>query len=154
MSRIGSLLLATGVAGVLVLAVLWGGSTEGRSPAGLLAAAPETPAVGDVVLAARPLGADSALRDCIVCHSVDPADASRAAPDLHGIVGAEKAGSPWFNYSKALRSADGIWSEAELDKYLTHPTTFLPGTKKTIAGIADAQKRREIIDALKATSGN
>ena len=154
MARIGSFIVAAAIAGALLLAVLWGGTTEGRSLAGLLPAAPTTPAPGEVVIAARPGGGDSALRDCVVCHSVDAADAPRGAPDLYGIVGAEKAGSPWFNYSTALRSAGGVWSEAELDEYLAHPPSFLPGTKKTIVGLADAEARRRIIDALKAASRN
>ena len=154
MFRVGSFVFAAVVAAALVGLVVWGGETEGRSPVGLLPAPPSTPAVGDVVIPARASGKDTALGACVVCHSVDPADASRAAPDLHGIVGAEKARSAWYNYSKALRAADGVWTEAELDRYLTHPPTFLPGTKKTIVGIADAEQRREIIEALKATSGS
>ncbi len=154
MSRLGSFVVAAGVAAVVVVAVLWGGGMEGRSLAGLLPAPPKTPAVGEVVMADRPTGTETALQECVVCHAVDPADASRAAPDLYGVVGAEKAASPWFNYSKALRAAGGVWSEDEIDKYLTRPVGFLPGTKKTIVGIADPQKRREIIDALKATSVN
>ncbi len=154
MPRFGSYVCAAGVAGVLVIAVIWGVGTEGRSVAGLLPAPPTTPAFGETVIPVRAAGADTALRDCVVCHSVDPADASRAAPDLDGVVGAPKARSPWFNYSEALRSAGGTWSEPDLDKYLTHPPTFLPGTKKTIVGIPDADERAEIIEALKATSGS
>ena len=154
MSRFGSFVVAAGVAAVVLVVVLWGGDMEGRSAAGLLPAPPRTLAVGEVVLADRPAGAGTALQECVVCHAVDPADASRAAPDLHGVVGAEKAASPWFNYSKALRAAGGVWTEDEIDKYLTHPVSYLPGTKKTIVGIADPEKRREIIDALKATSVN
>ena len=154
MWRIGSFLVALGLAAVVVLVVLWGGEREGRSLAGLLPAPPQTPAAGEFVLAERPSGDEGALRSCVVCHAVDPADASRAAPDLYGIVGADKAASRWFNYSAALRKADGVWTEDELDRYLTHPQSFLPGTKKTIVGIADAELRREIIEALKATGAN
>jgi cytochrome c len=154
MSRIVSFVLAAGFAGVLIVVVLWGVVTEGRSLAGLHPPTPKTPQIGEIVIASRPGGDDTALRSCVVCHSVDPADAPRAAPDLYGIVGSRKAASTWYNYSKALRSAGGVWTEADLDKYLTHPPSFLPGTKKTIVGIADANARREIIEALKATSGN
>ena len=154
MSRIGSFLVAAGVAGVLLGVVLWGKGLEGRSLAGLPPAPPATPDVGEVVFAEPPLGDGTALGACVVCHAVDPADGSRAAPDLYGIVGAEKAASPWFNYSTALRAADGVWTEADLDDYLSHPPSFLPGTKKTIVGIADPAQRREIIEALKATPAN
>ena len=151
MKPVGSFVFAAAVAGLLVLTVLWGGETEGRSMVGLLPAPPTTPALGEVVIPTRPGGDETVLSACVVCHSVDPADAPRAAPDLYGIVGAEKAASPWFNYSQALRSAEGVWSEADLDEYLAHPPSFLPGTKKTIVGIADPAQRRDVIDALKAT---
>ncbi len=154
MSRIVSFVLAAGFIGVFIVVVLWGVEREGRSLAGLHPPPPETPQIGEIILASRPAGDETALRPCVVCHSVNANDASRAAPDLYGIVGASKAASPWYNYSKALRSASGVWTEADLDKYLTHPPSFLPGTKKTIVGIADADARREIIEALKATSRN
>lgn len=142
-----ALMLAT----IFVLAVIWGMKTEGRSAVGLLPAPPATPAPGEVVMAAAPAGSDGALAGCVVCHNVDPAGAARAAPDLAGVVGAEKARSPWFAYSKALRTAGGTWTEAELDKYLTKPSAFLPGTSKTIVGVPDPEKRRAIIEALVAT---
>ena len=42
------------------------------------------------------------------------------------------------------------WTEADLDKYLTSPSKFLPGTTKTIVGIADAKERGDIIAAMKS----
>jgi len=53
--------------------------------------------------------------------------------------------------SPALRKAGGTWTEADLDKFLTAPSKFLPGTNKTLIGIADAKQRADIIAALKKT---
>ena len=138
---------------IFVLAIIWGMQTEGRSAVGLLPDPPATPAPGEVVELEMPAGSDGALGRCVVCHNVDRAGPARAAPDLAGIVGAPKARSPWFAYSKALRTAGGTWTETELDEYLTRPAAFLPGTSKTIVGIPDPAERQRIIEALAATAG-
>lgn len=96
-----------------------------------------------------PTGADGPLKDCVVCHSVERDGPMRAAPPLYGIVGAKKARMSWFGYSPAMRKAGGTWTEADLDKLLTSPSKFIPGTTKTILGYSDAKKRADIIAALK-----
>jgi cytochrome c len=101
---------------------------------------------------AVPVGAGGALKPCVVCHSVEAGGTLRSAPPLHGIVGAKKARTEWYGYSPALRQAGGTWTEADLDKYLTAPGKFLPGTAKTIVGIKDAKERADIIAALKKGS--
>lgn len=96
-----------------------------------------------------PVGADGPLKKCVVCHSVEAGGPLRVAPPLHGIVGARKARADWYGYSPALRKAAGNWTEADLDKFLTSPSKFLPGTTKTFLGIADPKERADIIAALK-----
>jgi cytochrome c len=98
---------------------------------------------------ARPVGADGPLKQCVVCHSIETGGTLRVAPPLHGIVGARKARTEYYAYSAALRNAGGDWTEADLDKFLTAPSKFLPGTAKTLVGIADPKERADIIAALK-----
>ena len=98
---------------------------------------------------AMPVGADGALKKCVVCHSVEAGAPLRVGPPLHGIVGARKARADWYGYSPALRKAEGNWTEADLDKFLTSPSKFLPGTTKTFLGIPDPKERADIIAALK-----
>ncbi len=98
---------------------------------------------------AKPVGADGPLKKCVVCHSVEAGGPLRVAPNLYGIVGAPKARATWYAYSPALRAAGGTWTEADLDKFLTSPSKFLPGTKKTISGFPDPKERADIIAALK-----
>jgi cytochrome c len=85
----------------------------------------------------------------VVCHSVETGGPLRVGPPLHGIVGARKARTEWYGYSAALRKAEGNWTDADLDKFLTSPSKFLPGTSKTLSGIPDAKQRADIIAALK-----
>ncbi len=113
------------------------------------AAFPGLQIVGPYKYKAVPVGADGPLKECVVCHSVESDGPMRAAPPLHGIVGARKARTSWFGYSAALQKAGGTWTEADLDKFLTAPSKYLPGTSKTILGIPDAKQRADIIAALK-----
>lgn len=98
---------------------------------------------------AMPVGADGPLKQCVVCHSVESGGPLRSGPPLHGIVGAKKARLDWYGHSPALKKAGGNWTEADLDKFLTSPSKFLPGTSKTIIGIADAKQRADIVAELK-----
>lgn len=95
-----------------------------------------------------PAGADSPASDCVVCHSLEKAGTARLAPSLWNIVGAPKARAGWFAYSAALRKAGGTWTVEALDHYLESPSTFLPGTIKTIAGIRDPAARAKLIRYL------
>ena len=107
-------------------------------------------ALGDVnyAYAAAPDGRGGPANDCVVCHSIDRNGPDRSAPNLFGIVGAPKARSPWFAYSQPLRAKGGAWSAEEIDKYLTKPSGFIPGTSKTLPPIEDASKRKKIIAFL------
>lgn len=106
-------------------------------------------AAGDYRYPEKPWGLDTPAKRCVVCHSLEANGPFRVAPNLHGIVGADKARDrAGFNYSQALREKGGTWTEEDLDKFLENASTFAPGSTKSIR-IADAEERREIIDYLK-----
>ncbi len=107
---------------------------------------------GSYVYKAIPVGADGPLKQCVVCHSIERNGALRVGPPLYGIVGAPKARTTWYGYSLALKTAKGVWSEDDLDKFLLSPSKFLPGTSKTLLGVHDAKERAQIIAALKTNS--
>lgn len=142
MQRIGSYLLAIAVVVATLAAVNWGLKEHPLAIA--REAAQATPRYE-----ATPAGATGALKDCVVCHSVERGGTLRVAPPLHGIVGAPKARAKWYAYSAALKKAGGTWTESDLDKFLTSPSAFLPGTSKTILGYRDPEQRADIIAALK-----
>lgn len=143
MQRVGSYVAAAVVIVAVVMGVVW--ALGMQQPVG----APGLQAAGPYKFKAMPVGADGPLRECVVCHSVEAGGPLRVGPPLHGIVGAPKARTDWYGYSPALRKAGGSWTEADLDKFLTSPSKFLPGTSKTIIGISDAKERGDIIAALK-----
>ena len=142
MQRVGSYAAAVTIIVAVVAGVIWTSKTQSAGVPGLQTAGPYK-------FKEIPVGADGPLKECVVCHSVETGGPLRVGPPLHGIVGARKARMDWYGYSPALRKAAGNWTEADLDKFLTSPSKFLPGTSKTLIGISDAKERADIIAALK-----
>jgi cytochrome c len=103
---------------------------------------------GGLTYAAAAPSEHGALAACVACHRVEAAGPERSAPSLRGVVGADKARADWFGYSPALRRAEGVWSAAELDRYLADPTAAVPGTFKTLSPLRDPAERRAVVEAL------
>lgn len=132
--------------------------TIARATAFVLAAALCTPLCADSTLKtsfeadqdmSRPWGYNSPAGRCVVCHSLEEGGPFRTAPNLHGIVGAEKARDrEWYNYSPALIRKGGTWTPEELDAFLADASAFAPGSTKSIR-VPDPEERQEIIDFLK-----
>jgi len=98
--------------------------------------------------AERPWGLDGPAGRCVVCHSLEQDGPFRVAPNLWGIVGADKARDrDGFAYSEALLKKGGTWTEEDLDEFLANASTFAPGSNKSIR-VADADERKKIIDYL------
>jgi cytochrome c len=96
----------------------------------------------------QPWGYDTPAGTCVVCHSLEEGGPFRVAPNLWGIVGAEKARDrAWYAYSPALIKLGGTWTIDELNAFLADPDSFLPGTKKSIK-VEDDLEREQIIDFL------
>jgi len=98
--------------------------------------------------AEQPWGLDSPAGRCVVCHSLEKNGPHRVAPNLWGIMGAQKASKSWYNYSTALRNKGGVWTEQDLDQFLADANQFAPGSTKSIK-VKDAEERKSIINFLK-----
>ena len=85
---------------------------------------------------------------CAACHSLEEG-VNRVGPSLHGIVGRESGTVPGFRYSSANLASDMVWTEGALFSYLKKPRETIPGTTMAFGGIADAQKRADLIAYLK-----
>jgi cytochrome c len=92
------------------------------------------------------------FRACASCHSTSPG-VHLTGPSLATIWG-HKAGTVagFDRYSNAMKGADVVWNEASLDRWLTDPNAFIPGTSMTFPGLADRSARADVIAYLKAVS--
>lgn len=107
-----------------------------------------------LALGARAAGADSGdavageklFATCAACHAPGP---GRTGPDLHGVVGRPAGTLAGFRFSRAMKNARRVWSEATLDAYLAEPQAVLPGNAMPFPGLPDHTQRRDLIAYLK-----
>jgi len=105
------------------------------------------PALADT-FTEQPWGLDTPAGRCVVCHSLEKGGDFRVAPNLWGIVGAEKARErAWYNYSPGLIEMGGTWTVEDLDLYLANAAAFSPGSTKSIR-VTDPVEREAIIEFL------
>jgi cytochrome c len=107
----------------------------------LPAAAAGDPAAGERVFKTQ----------CGACHSPF-AGKNLVGPSLHAIFGRHSGSIEGFRYSAANKSANLVWDEATLDKYLTNPKAIVPGTTMTFAGIKNDAQRADLIAYLKTVN--
>ena len=82
---------------------------------------------------------------CQDCHSLDKND---VGPRHRGVFGRKAASLPDYDYSDALKSANIVWNEETLDKWLTDPQAVAPGAKMFFH-LDDPQDRADVIAYLK-----
>ncbi len=96
----------------------------------------------------------SETKVCETCHTLDKGGANKVGPNLWGVVDRPRASHPGFDYSSAMKAKGGKWTFDELDKFLTHPQSYIPGTKMTFAGIQNPTQRANLIAYLRTLSDN
>ena len=97
----------------------------------------------------------SIARQCQVCHTLDKGGPNRVGPNLWNIVGNERGkGRGGFNFSSAMKKKGGKWTYEELNKFLTNPRGYIPGTAMTFAGLSREEQRADVIAYLRTLSDN
>ncbi|MGE5535115.1 MAG: c-type cytochrome [Acidobacteriota bacterium] len=94
-------------------------------------------------------------RQCQACHTFEKGGPNRVGPNLWNIVdsprGEDRGG---FAFSDAMKKKGGKWTYDELNKFLTHPQAYIPGTKMTFAGLSRDSQRADVIAYLRTLSDN
>jgi cytochrome c len=84
---------------------------------------------------------------CSACHSVN--GQNKVGPSLAGVIGRKAGSVEGARYSKALAGSEIVWTEQNLDAYLTAPAALVRGTTMTMR-IAKEQDRQDLISYLKS----
>jgi cytochrome c len=89
------------------------------------------------------------LTSCGTCHTVEAGTAPRQGPNLLGVFGRKAGSLDGFKYSDALKSADWVWDENHLDKWIENAQAMRPGVVMPYRQ-ADPAKRAKVIEFLKS----
>ncbi|AUD77798.1 hypothetical protein CW740_00525 [Kangiella profundi] len=89
---------------------------------------------------------------CGGCHEMSAEAGSNFGPHLEGIIGREVAAVEGYDYSKAIKEADFVWTEEVMESWLKDPESLLPGMCMTFKGVPDEEVRKAMIAFMKATS--
>jgi cytochrome c len=82
---------------------------------------------------------------CAGCHSIGQ---DRAGPRPCGLFGRRAGSVPGFEYSDGMKRSKLVWSAESLDRFLADPDAVVPGTPMSIARVASAAERADLIAYL------
>jgi cytochrome c len=116
-------------------------------------AAPQEP-IEKLLASATVERGESAAKACAACHNFQKGGPNGIGPNLFGVVGRPRASAPGFDYSDAMKAKGGDWTIEDLNKFLTSPKEFVPGTKMTFPGFARGSQRADVIAYLNSLSDN
>lgn len=90
---------------------------------------------------------------CKTCHYAEPFMGHNNGPNLHRIFGKVAGKQPGFAYySDTLRAAEFVWTPQLMFAWLENPLAMFPESTMMSAGVADAQRRADLIAFLKEIS--
>lgn len=119
------------------------------------AAAPAGPSFDTLLASADVAKGKKIFAKCTSCHTVDQGAANGIGPNLWGIVGDQRAeGRNGYAFSSALKKVGGKWTFDDLNKWLTSPRNFAPGTKMSFAGLSSTQDRADVVAYLNSEGSN
>lgn len=86
---------------------------------------------------------------CGGCHEMSAEAGSNFGPHLEDIIGRQAGAVEGYDYSKALKEADFVWTEEVMAGWLEKPESLLPGMCLTFKGVPDEDVRKAMIAFMK-----
>jgi len=91
-------------------------------------------------------------KKCVACHSFESGGKNKVGPNLHNIMGKNRADASGFAYSSAIKTMGGKWGFEDMNAFLKKPKKFMPGTKMSFSGLKKAGDRAAVILYLRSFS--
>jgi cytochrome c len=126
---------------------------EAGAPGAGQPAAPEE-AIEKLLATASVERGQMTARQCQTCHTFEKGGTNGIGPNLYGVVGRPRASETGYTYSDAMKAKGGTWTIDELNKFLTNPQGYIPGTRMTFAGLPRGNQRADVIAYLNTLSDN
>ncbi|HTO42140.1 MAG TPA: cytochrome c family protein [Rhizomicrobium sp.] len=109
----------------------------------------QTPDWGTVLASADVAAGKAISQRCEQCHDLTRAAVNKIGPEMWGVVNRPKGHNPTFSYSSAMKAKGGTWTYDDLFHFIKSPSSFVPGTKMSFAGLRGAQDRINLIAFLR-----
>lgn len=105
------------------------------------------------VIAGDAAKGENLFKKCKACHQVGEGAKNGVGPAMNDLIGRKAGTVADFKYSPAMIAAGAekgiVWDEANIDKYLENPRTFIPGNKMAFVGLKKPEERADVIEYLK-----
>jgi cytochrome c len=117
------------------------------------AAAFDAAKVVSAIAAGKPESGQGTFKKCLACHTADKTSASKAGPNLWGVVGRKRATREDFSgYSDAMKAKGGEWTFEDLAGFVHSPKGWLPGTKMLFPGVAEPGDVADLLAYIRTLS--
>jgi cytochrome c len=120
---------------------------EGPAGGAEAKAAPDEP-IEKLLASSNVERGQASTKACAACHTFQKGGQNGQGPNLYGVVGRARASAPGFAYSDAMKAKGGEWTVDDLNKFLTSPKDFVPGTKMNFPGFSKGGQRADVVAYL------
>lgn len=110
--------------------------------------------IATLLASADPAAGAEVFKKCASCHTINSGGAAGIGPNLYAVLGKPHGAQAGFAYSDALKGVAGNWDFEAMNKWLTSPRKYAPGTKMSFAGLSNPQERANVIAYLNQQGSN